>query len=89
MSRTQHTEAELFGDSPSTWQAYTFFKVFCKVNKVKILPPEVWVCGVWLQDIDKGLDDTDRKVVEEMLDEIGWESYTNANGQLRLRQRVE
>jgi len=89
MYRNYKKEAKLFGDSPSTWQAYTFFKVLCKANKIKIPPPEVWICFKTLQAIDKGLDDTDRKDVEEMLDELGWESYTNANGQLRLRQRVE
>jgi hypothetical protein len=88
MPHTYKTEAELFSDSYSTWQAYICYKVFCKVNKVKPPPPEVWICGKMLQAIDKGLDATDRKDVEEMLDELGWYSYTNANGQLCLRPRV-
>jgi len=89
MYRNYKKEAELFGDTPKVWEAYTCYKVFCKVNKIKIPPPDVWICSKTLQAIDKGLDDTDRKDVEEMLDELGWYSYTNANGQLRLRQRVK
>lgn len=89
MAHAYKTEAEVFGSvNCPLWEKYIYYKVFCKSINVKPPPPEVWVCGQMLKLIDKGLGDTDRKDAEEMLDELGWESYTNAKGQLCLRPRV-